>query len=277
MNCSATGQASVVQRWLGTASCYLCALLIFIGTTSRAQAQSAAELDDAAARLQYAFLTADTRALEDVLALVSSYEVDGRLAPIKEYQLAYGHWKLAELYAQTARSDRRAAGSSAKAAKTCSTHARAAARLDSRMAEAYALEAACEGMPQGFLRLAGVGAGDCAGSKALRMALSLAPRNPRVLFVEALCTKTGTASENVNRWRRVADAFAAAPPVSPGHADWGQPEALTLLGESYLQQNNTIAARDALERALVLAPDYEAAQQLLQTVAHAPSQGKLQR
>jgi hypothetical protein len=247
--------------------------VLLAGVGSSSVAQSIADFDDAAARLQYAFLTADNRALEAVLASVESYETDARLAPIKEYQLAYGYWKLAEIHAERPGSERRAVAS---AAKNCAVHARAATKLDARMAEAYALEAACEGVPQGFLRLAGIGGGSCAANRSLRSALSLAPTNPRVLMIEALCSKSESTAESVKRWRKVVDAFAAAPPVRSGHIDWGHPESLTLLGESYLQQKNMVAARDALERALVLAPDYRTAQQLLSAVASSSNPQKLQ-
>ena len=43
-----------------------------------------------------------------------------------------------------------------------------------------------------------------------------------------------------------------------------------MLGESYLQRGDPVAARDALERALVLAPDYRQAHKLLQTAATRP-------
>ena len=55
-----------------------------------------------------------------------------------------------------------------------------------------------------------------------------------------------------------------------GKPDWGHAEALTLLGGSYLTSGDPVAARDALERALVIAPDYREAQELLQTAAARP-------
>jgi Tfp pilus assembly protein PilF len=45
---------------------------------------------------------------------------------------------------------------------------------------------------------------------------------------------------------------------------------LVLLGQSYLQKGDSLAARDAIERALVLAPDYRKAQELLQPAATRP-------
>jgi len=65
-------------------------------------------------------------------------------------------------------------------------------------------------------------------------------------------------------------SFEGAPPARPGKPDWGQVEALTMLGETYLQRGDPVAARDALERALVMAPDYRQAQQLLQSAATRP-------
>jgi Tfp pilus assembly protein PilF len=44
-------------------------------------------------------------------------------------------------------------------------------------------------------------------------------------------------------------------------------EALTQLGESYLQRGQAVPAREAFERALVLAPDYKEAQRMLEAAA----------
>src|SRR5690606_31493592 len=162
-------------------------------------------------------------------------------------------------------SGRDAPGSAAKAVKTCIAHARAARERDPRLAEAHAIEAACDGMPAGLLDSISFGSGSCARSKALRSALSLDPQSPRVMLVEALCSPRD--ANDVARWRRVVDAFERAPPGSPGKPDWGHAEALAQLGAGYLQQGNAVAARDALERALVLAPDYTDAQNLLAQAA----------
>ena len=237
---------------------------------SPASAASTAELDDAAARMQYAFFTADARSLENVLSLVQEFEAEAASKAIKSYQLAYGYWKLAELYAQAAeedRSNRSASGQASKAARACSEHARAAVEDAPQLAEAYAIRAACEDMPQGFLRLGGLRPGSCARSRELKHALSQAPQNPRVLFVEALCTGEQNAAAELAHWQKVAEAFAEAAPTRPGMPDWGHAEALTLLAEHHLQRGNFVAARDAVERALVIAPDYHAAQMLLETIA----------
>lgn len=247
----------------------IAALVGLAATAAVSAAPSLAEFDDAQARLQYGFLTADARAIEDVLAEIATYDADDRFAPLKAYQLAYGQWKLAQLYAeQSERSGRNSGGNGAKAAKSCAQHARAARTADPRMAEAFALEAVCEGMPRGYLRLKGL-AGSCSRHKLLRTAASLEPANPRVALIEALCAGASTAAIDVARWRKVVAAFAATPPAPAGKPDWGEPEAWALLGESHLQRGETVPAREAIERALVLAPDYTVARELLQAVAAA--------
>lgn len=257
MNCSAR-----IRRLL---------LPLLLAAAAPASAASTAEFDDATARLQFAFYTADIRSLEEMLAVIASFEVDAGLAAAKSYQLAYGNWKLAQLYARPEDERPRPNGKSHadKAVKACMQYARETIAKDSRMAEAYAIEAACDD----FSPSANGGASAaCGRNKSMRTALTLGAENPRVHFISALCSPE-TRSEGaaaVERWREVVEKFEAAPPSQPGKPDWGHAEALTRLGESYLQRGEAVAARDVLERALVLAPDYRQAQKLLQTAASRP-------
>ena len=114
--------------------------------------------------------------------------------------------------------------------------------------------------------------GSCARDKALRTALSLAPENPRVQLISALCHDDAehTDAASVAMLRTVVASFEAAPPSRPGQPDWGQAEALVMLGESYLLRGDPVAARDVIERALVLAPDYRKARRLLQPATNRP-------
>jgi tetratricopeptide (TPR) repeat protein len=254
MNCSATS--------LG--------LLLAVLAAHGAYAESVTELDDAAARMQYAFYTGDSQGIETVLKSLEQFQVADSLAASKAYQLAYGNWKLSQLYLQPLSAERpRPNGKSlaAKAAQACVRQARNAVEKDAALAEALAIEAACEGHSP----TARNGSTGCANSKPLRTAAGLAPNNPRVKLVQAICAPTTPADPAATeRWRGVVASFEAAPPSRPGKPDWGHVEALTMLGETYLQRGDPVAARDALERALVLAPDYRQAQQLLQAAATRP-------
>lgn len=276
MDCSATIGRVVMRTAAAQRLHTICAgALLCVAVSPAAWGETMAEIDDAAARIQYAFYTGDARAIEEVLTLVDGFEVESGLAAAKSYQLAYGNWKLAQLYIEPQTEGRsRAANANqakslaSKAAQTCAGHAKAAIAQDPRMSDVYAIEAICEGFSTSP-RSGGLM--PCARSKSLKTALTLEPDNPRVRLIEALCI-TGIAADpaSLDRWRAVVASFEAAPPSRPGKPDWGHVEALTLLGESCLQRGDTVAARDALERALVLAPDYRQAQTLLQVAATRP-------
>ncbi|HEY0684920.1 MAG TPA: tetratricopeptide repeat protein [Steroidobacter sp.] len=245
-------------------------LLPLLLAATSATAESTAEFDDAVARLQFAFYTGDSRGLEEVLGELGEFEVDAGLNAAKSYQLAYGNWKLAELLGNP--QDERARTSSrttaSKAAKTCVQHARDAIGKDSRIADIYAIEAVCDTFSPGPAKN---GSSACARSKSMRTALTLGAENPRVQFINALCAPEVEGDPAaLERWRTVVAKFEAAPPSQPGKPDWGHAEALMLLGQSYLKRGEMVAARDVLERALVLAPDYRQAQKLLQTAANRP-------
>jgi len=240
---------------------------VFLTCGANAHAQPMAELEDATARIQYAFFTNDVRALEEVLAILEDSEVAPSLLPLKSYHLAYGHWKLAQLYSEQAERSHGLASSATKAAKRCVEQSRSAVKQDPAMAEAHALQAVCEDKPRSFMRLSGLNSGSCERSKSLRSATSLAPENPRVMLIVTLCARASDSVDVINRWRKVVHAFEAAPVARAGAPDWGQAEALTLFGEALLKDGKNVAARDAIEQALVIAPDYEAAKSLLQAVA----------
>jgi hypothetical protein len=223
-------------------------------------ADALSELDDAAARMQYAYYTADARALEETLGIVGAME-DSPIPGLKEYFQAYGEWKLAQLYADAqAAAPSTARPTAAKAAQECERQAKAAIAKDSRFAEAHAVLAICGGSKR---------AGGSCPAKPLRTALELEPQNPRVRLIDLLCTesKDWNSPATLQRARALVTAFENTPASRPGKPDWGQAEASVLLGEIYLQRGDKVAARDSIERALVVAPDYRRAQQLLQTAA----------
>lgn len=234
-----------------------------------AYSDAMSELDDAASRAQYAFFIGDTRSLEEVIGVIGRLEVPQALTPMREYYAAYGSWKLAQLYTDdTARPAGKSGirAQAGKAAQGCVRHIGSALRLDPRMAEAHAIDAICSSLAPGLTMTS------CARSKALRTALELDPDNPRVLFIELLCSAedSDASSAQTEKLRTLVTRFESAPPSSPGKPDWGQAEVLVLLGQSYLQRGDPLAARDAIERALVIAPDYRKAQELRQPAAARP-------
>lgn len=230
----------------------------------RSHADAASDLDDAAARIQYAFYTQDVRALQEGLALIAQMDATGLAPGMRDYYGAYGHWKLAQVLTESAAG--KAPGTASKAAADCERQAKAARTQDPRMAEAYAIEAVCPSLGASLL------ASGCA-DKPLRTAHELDPRNPRVQLIELRCRRKELKdpAAYTKQVGELVDAFERAPASRPGKPDWGHAEALLLLGESQLRRGDARAARDAIERALVIAPDYRAAQSLLQTAAARPN------
>ncbi len=271
--------------------------LLLLPAVLYAATRSLAEIEDAAAQLQYAYYTGDAQALSAALTRMEGFQTQAELAGIRAYQLAYGYWKLAETYAsgwsrESPRPNARTLAT--QAAQSCVHYAKQAYGADRRLSEAYAFEAVCSGFSRDS---EAAGAAACARSKALREALTRAPASPRVRLIEARCaagqavlransdarepdlpdgqvrvTPDSQASDAVvlERWRAVVASFDASAPSLPGEPDWGHVEALTQLGEAYLWRGESVAARDVLERALVLAPDYRVAQELLRSAAAQP-------
>jgi hypothetical protein len=245
--------------------------LLAAGLATPVLADAIAELDDAQARALYAFYTADARGLEDIVAVIEHLEVPDSLTPLKEYNAAYGSWKLAELYAQAAnQSDKRAARTLAtKAAQACLSHTKNTLLTDAKLVEVYVVDAACTALARNPRAEARSLVPLCARSKSFRTALELAPNNPRVMLMADLCPRDD-APTSIERLRATVAAFDAAPPSRPGYPDWGQAEALLLLGQHYLQLGDARAARDVIEKALVIAPDYRKARELLDAAAVRP-------
>jgi tetratricopeptide (TPR) repeat protein len=227
-----------------------------------ALAASEDELGDLAARLQYGYYSADARALQRAIQEIEKIEVDPKLNRARDYQLGYGQWKLAEtLLKQDGSAARRAA------AACIDVTDRALEAVPKRLnipkpdvlhAELHAIQAGCYIARRDSSR----------AGKALEEGLALQPSNPRILLV-AGAFAIGHAKSSADRAaaeRSIASAVTAfdlQPPQAPGAADWGHAEALALLGEIQLAQGNGIGARNSLERALVIAPDYTHARTLL--------------
>jgi tetratricopeptide (TPR) repeat protein len=226
------------------------------------QASIVAELEDAAARVQYAFYAQDERALRSAIADLEKLTVPAEYATRREYQLGIAHWRLADLGANGNNTRSAALG-------RCENHLSAALRDEPRHAEALAVRTLCA-YQRNDLLAAGARAlkRSCRRQSALQKALELRPRNPRVLFVEAWCAeKDGDISSAVELAERAAAAFAEEQLAPGDHAAWGQADTSLFLAQLQLRLGNRAAARDRVEQALILAPDYVAARELLTQIA----------
>ncbi len=103
----------------------------------------------------------------------------------------------------------------------------------------------------------------------LKAALKLAPRNPRAVFFSALQelrqAKPATAPREhaFDELKLAAQLFDASSATSNDTPGWGHAEAYLALGRELQARGDQLGARNWIEKSLIAAPDYKAAQRQL--------------
>jgi hypothetical protein len=235
----------------------------FAGFASHAAGRD--ELYDKATQIQFAFYAGDSRALARELDQLTQLDADAELQALRWYYIGYGEWKLAESVMDA---DKKGA---AAAAEACTDSLDKAATADPKAAEVYAMQSACFDL-LGDLRTLRAPYYDLKAGKSLEKARALGEKNPRVMLVGALHDRklAKHADDKQRAYQslvKAVNAFDAAPTPLGSSPDWGQAESLVYLGMSDLERGDSLAARNALEHALVIAPDYRKAQDLLHNLA----------
>jgi tetratricopeptide (TPR) repeat protein len=202
-----------------------------------ARAEVSAELLDLAARVQYGYYQADARAIE--AAQVALDRLGDSADAI--YYRDFAALRLAQV---GGRDDDKRLSDCARREAPAELTGRAAA-------EAAVLAAACALAASDNRRF----------EQALARARALDDDHPRIALLEAWALERRIGSHPEARAEleaRLTAAVAAFDAWTPTIDDpaWGQAEALAALGESALARGDVRAARDLLERALLLAPDY---------------------
>lgn len=228
-------------------------------------AMKALALADRAAVIQYAAQTGDVRRLVELSDALAGASARGDLQVLVHYYSAYAAYRAAELdddleFRVGIMLDR------------CIEQARRAIRLDREYAEAHALIGACHGLAAARRPLAAIVAGNFA-ARELRRAVSLAPDNPRVILLNAVTQRrraSGDAFRQEQVERQLREALrqfeSALASTDVGAPDWGEAEAHLLLAELAMTRGARGEARDHIEQALLIAPDYSAARTQLQSL-----------
>jgi tetratricopeptide (TPR) repeat protein len=227
--------------------------LLCLGTS----AATAASTDwmDVEGRIQYGFYTEDVRTLSDVVSQLSG--PDAGDDPLVHYYVGFANYRLATVLGMKDKNRAR------DAAARCVSRMDEAVRGKPGFAEGMALQSAC------LRELSNLTAWKpLAGSKSsgqMEKAVKLAPKDPRVLLLQAL--EHGDAgkidSTGLERLRKAAEAFEAERQGVDRTPGWGAAETYAYLARGYLDQGDVVAARDALERALLIAPDFALAKRLM--------------
>ncbi len=265
-------------------------LVVLVTCITAARAADTSWLD-IESRIQYSYFVEDVRSLRNLMEPLAAGESD-RLKSYYAGLLAY-RLSLLDAPGQPGESPPAAnAGAGDKAAhggnparrvqgppaanpaearamtQRCVASLDQALALQSDFADALALQSTCR------TRLAALNSSrstlsSSKSSAQLRQALLLAPKNPRVLLLDAIVDYEhprvlgGTQGQTCEKLKKAVAAFEAERTDVDQVPGWGAADAYVWLAQCYLGRDEANAARDALERALLIAPDFSQARRLL--------------
>jgi hypothetical protein len=235
------------------------AALLLAGGAFAAGAVGDTSWRDIESRIQYGYYTEDAAALRSLVGLIAADESHDRL---HGYYAALLDWRQAQLAAQGA-----ARGvSAADLAQRCVTELEAVLEAHSDFTDALALRAACLAAP---LSAHNSTLSVHRARKDLERALTVAPRDPRALLVDGMSDYQlasggdGGKDRALPKLRRAVAAFEAERAGLERLPGWGAAEAYLYLARDLLDHADPIGARDALEHALLIAPEFTQARRLM--------------
>ncbi len=200
------------------------------------------EWPDVEGRIQYGFYTEDARALTDVMSQLSGPE--GAEDPLRHYYIGFANYRLSALPARKDRVSARQAA--ARCVSRLDESMRGQSRSGANFAEGMALQAACLRELANLTSLKPLAG--MKSSSQMEKAVKLAPKDPRVLLLQAL--EHGDAGKidttGIARLKKAAEAFEAERQGLDRTPGWGAAETYAYLGRGYLDQGDVLAARDAL-------------------------------
>ena len=228
-------------------------------------ASGAAETNwlDVESRIQYGYYTEDPRSIESVMELLAP---EANPSASRSYYAGLLNYRLSQL---SLGKDKSRAKESAEA---CVNSLDQALKLQKDFADALALQSACLEVLASLEAWRTPFAASRSGSQ-IEKARHLAPRNPRVLLLDAVELyerPKGSVAEKdraLKGFKEAAAAFELERQDTVEHAPgWGAAEVYIYLGRCYLDRGATLDARDALERALLIAPEYVEARRLMSRI-----------
>jgi tetratricopeptide (TPR) repeat protein len=209
---------------------------------------------DIESRVQYAWYTEDAR---DLAAVENRLSALPEADPQRSYYLALIQLREAQISAD--------AQTGARAAASCISSADEVLALRPTDAEVLALQSLCMNLRGRTRSVPFAGARSRA---QMERAVQLAPQDPRVRLLAAelsydTAKSTRERAQQLAPFQHAVDAFELERQGLEHIPAWGAAEAWGGLAQVYLDRGDAIAARSALEHALLLVPDYKSAHRLL--------------
>jgi tetratricopeptide (TPR) repeat protein len=254
--------------------------LVLTGASSFASAEAPlSDWADIEGRIQYAYYTNDSRALSSMLTSLKPKGGEGESESaadlaMRHYFIALTHYRIAQVLVAVKKS------AAKDAIGDCGDEVddivdalpRVPEGVDEtdenrlRRAEAYALGTACTLAGREMSSIPFVSGR--IGSRIDEAAL-LEPKNPRVRLVEALAMFERAGKDQaekaaaLGKLKAVTVMFEEARARESTTPEWGAAEAYAFLGRALFDQRDVVGAREALERSLLIAPEYAFARQLM--------------
>ncbi|MEP6884060.1 MAG: hypothetical protein ABJC66_04840 [Gammaproteobacteria bacterium] len=217
---------------------------------------------DYQAQILYAYQTEDTNGLMNLIQELSKQvKADSGDLSLR-YQLAHAQYRRGLL--GPTRNARQAEAS----LSDCIDELKPALSQDVVSAEFLLLQSACyEGLAK--LRKIESVLLRSRSEERLNTALALAPRNPRAVFLSSMKglreAKPGSAERQhaFARLQLAVQLFDSSSATSIDAPGWGHAEAYLALGQELQLRGDHVGARNWIEKSLIVAPDYKAAQRQL--------------
>jgi tetratricopeptide (TPR) repeat protein len=236
--------------------------LLFSALVLLTMATRAQQGGDLQAQILYAYQTEDANGLANLIQdLATQVKADSDDRSLR-YHLAHAEYRRGLL----------AGGRDAHEAQAsfaeCIDELKPLLSPEAKSAEALVLQSACYAelaehrkLESVLLRLR--------SQERLKAALDLAPRNPRAVFMSSMLAlrqaKPGSAlrQQAVARLQLAVQLFDASSATSIDTPGWGHAEAYLALGRELQARGDRLGARNWIEKSLIAAPDYKAAQRQL--------------
>jgi len=236
------------------------AQLACVASLLAASAANDAQWLDVEGQIQYAFYTEDARALTNLAGRLDSQSGS---EPLQGYYAALGFYRLS---LTTEAGDKPRA---VNAAERCVANLGLVLQARADWVEALGLQGACLAVVAQLTPLKAPLSGARSRTQLSR-ALRLEPHNPRVLMLDgSLEYERPRSAEHGGKdaaCAKIAAAVAAFEAARPGEEhvpEWGLADAYTYRARCDLDRGDVGQARDALERALLIAPDFQLARRLI--------------
>jgi tetratricopeptide (TPR) repeat protein len=255
------GARKSCMRMIGQAASRVLILVLAMGIVP----VLAQEGGDLQAQILYAYQTEDLNELGNLVSSLANQVKAGGADAALRYHLAHAQYRFGLLAAQ------KRPKAAAPAFADCVDELKPVLAQDVKSTEALALQSACYDRLAREKRLEAVLLRSRAEER-LKQAFELEPRNPRVLYLMAMNglehSKPGSADRQ-RAFTQLQDAAKIFEQTSATRNDvpgWGHAEAYLALGAELEVRGDALGARNWIEKAVLAAPDYKAAQKQLSTL-----------